>query len=538
MPGKGSGGGTSFEDMSHEQMLAWLDQADAGTVQAAADRLTVAAQEIRKIAEELKVRPQWVEWKGEGAQAFRTWSADLANSTLRLGDFSEGAGKWLSEASGAIAQAQASIPRDTKGAQANLEAANVAHNDPDAATVSAKSESELAALAAHKEKVRLEAAAQMRKLGQTYEWSATQMNGLERPKFPPPPKALVPVGSRSIDGGEAKARPGASAPVATSSPDGAAVARVAHGRESSAGAPALGGGVRNSPVVASRAHLVPVEAEQPTRMGIDSVASLPQVQHTPSTTGGLPGPSHADAGARPATPATGMLPAPFAGGPKVTPGRLSPRMPSGRLSPSVPSEPSGPRQTPIGGRTPAMPELGGRTPALPEQGVATSTPGRVPSGSRGVIGGRPVPSPAGNSSGAIPRGTVVGAEGPTARGPVGPAAGARSSGQVAGRQAPGPGGRPPVRNSGVIGDNPQQPGRMGARSSSSAGGAVERGGISGGKPTTTRAAGVRSAGTRQGPQAASTRREDMRRSGCNNRTEDEDEARGQQDRRYVPPVVD
>ncbi len=69
-------------------MLAWLDQANAGTVQAAATRLTAAAKEIRKIAEELKVRPQWVEWKGEGADAFRAWTGDLANSTLRLGDFS------------------------------------------------------------------------------------------------------------------------------------------------------------------------------------------------------------------------------------------------------------------------------------------------------------------------------------------------------------------------------------------------------------------------------------------------------------------
>lgn len=116
MPVRGPGGGTSFEGMSHEQMLAWLDRADAGQVQAAAGRLTAAAKAIREIAEELKVRPQWVAWKGEGANAFRTWSADLANSTLRLGNFSEDAAKWLTEASGAIAQAQASIPRETGAA--------------------------------------------------------------------------------------------------------------------------------------------------------------------------------------------------------------------------------------------------------------------------------------------------------------------------------------------------------------------------------------------------------------------------------------
>ncbi|MGJ3559813.1 hypothetical protein ACR6C2_18285 [Streptomyces sp. INA 01156] len=196
--------------MSHEQMLAWLDQANAGTVQAAADRLVAAAEEIRKIAEELKVRPQWVEWKGKGADAFRTWSGDLANSTLRLGDFSEDAAKWLAETSGAIAQAQVAIPRDAESAQANLDAARAARNDPDAAAVGAKSASELEALAANKEKVRQQAAAQMRKLGQTYTWSATQLNALERPKFPPPPKAFVPKDNVEFYGGMAEARSGGS----------------------------------------------------------------------------------------------------------------------------------------------------------------------------------------------------------------------------------------------------------------------------------------------------------------------------------------
>ncbi|WP_405584900.1 hypothetical protein [Streptomyces sp. NBC_01092] len=38
--------------MSHEQTLAWLDQANAGMVLAAADRLTAAVREIHKIADD------------------------------------------------------------------------------------------------------------------------------------------------------------------------------------------------------------------------------------------------------------------------------------------------------------------------------------------------------------------------------------------------------------------------------------------------------------------------------------------------------
>ncbi|MEU5364613.1 hypothetical protein ABZ354_14165 [Streptomyces sp. NPDC005925] len=345
--------------MSHEQMLAWLDQANPGTVQAAADRLVAAAKEIRKIAEELKVRPQWVEWKGEGADAFRTWAGDLANSTLRLGHFSEGAAKWLGETSGAIARAQASIPRDAGSAQVNLEAARAARNDPDAAAVAAKSQSELAALVAHKEEVRQQAAAQMRKLGQTYAWSATQMDALERPRFPPPPTAFVPTDSRSIGHDDTETRPGSVMSASVSS------AHLRQGREGSAGTPDLS----RSPSVTSSAHRTPVDVEQPTRMGVDSVATSPQSPLSPTVAaGGLPGPEQMHGGV---TPQTGMAP------------------------PAFGNRAGAPVHSSAGhGRASGM----GRMPFQPGQG-STSNPVRMPSGpsavgtSSGIVGGRPVTPP-------------------------------------------------------------------------------------------------------------------------------------------------
>ncbi|TXS35455.1 hypothetical protein EAO75_44460 [Streptomyces sp. uw30] len=78
-----------------------------------------------------------------------------------------------------MAQAQAPIPRDVGSAQANLDAARASRNDPDAGAVAAKSESQLAAPAGYKERVRQQVAAQMGKLGQTYAWSATQVDALE-----------------------------------------------------------------------------------------------------------------------------------------------------------------------------------------------------------------------------------------------------------------------------------------------------------------------------------------------------------------------
>lgn len=525
MPGKGPGGGTSFEDMSHEQMLAWLDQANAGTVQAAADRLVAAAKEIRKIAEELKVRPQWVEWKGKGADAFRAWSGDLANSTLRLGDFSEDAAKWLGETSGAIAQAQAAIPRDAGSAQANLDAARAARNDPDAAAVGAKSASELEALAANKEKVRQQAAAQMRKLGQTYTWSATQLNALERPKFPPPPKAIVPTDSVAFHGDTVVARAGG--PPAGTSPSGAvSSANLTHAQEGSSGAPDLR---QSSVTAASSERHAPVDVEQSTRMDIDSVATFPQSPPPPATAaGGLPGPEQVKGGA---TPQADLVPSVF-----------------GRGGSAPVSNQAGP------GRTPGV----GRAPFLPGQGSVSSSVRMPPGadGSSGIVGGRSVTPPAGRPTGAIPRGVVVGGEGAVApRGPVGPTTGPTSPvGRATSQQSQVPGRRPGVSNRGVVGGRPlpndgavsgfpQQPGRAGVVTSgpgspgATAGSGTAGRGIVGGVSSATRQGGGRGAGGTRASRLTPSPNAGSSRGRPYGVAEDEETWR-QDGRRAVPPVID
>ncbi|MER7686178.1 translation initiation factor IF-2 [Streptomyces sp. NPDC097610] len=513
MPGKGTGGGTSFEDMSHEQMLAWLDQANSGTVQGAADRLIAAAKEIRKIAEELKVRPQYVEWKGEGADAFRTWSGDLANSTLRLGDFSEGAAKWLGEASGAIATAQASIPRDTKSAQANLDAARAAHNDPDAAAVSSKSTSELAALAADKEKVRQEAAAQMQKLGQTYSLSSTQLDALERPKFPPPPKAIVPPPTKtSLDGQTSFARPGSTGRVSTPATAGSAVV-AAHRVTVASEPPDAGRSAPSSHSAVVPEHRAQADVAPPTRMDIDSTATLP---HTPAPhipAGGVPGPGRVDGGV---TPPSGLIPPALGGSTRV----------------------------PAGPAAPGRPTVTGRMPVLPGQAAPTPTTGRAPSGSA-IVGGRPTAPPPDRSTGAIPRGTVVGAEGTTTRGPLRPTPGTGPAGQTAGRPGQMPGRGVASPRAGAVGGSPPQPVRAGGRPLTPDGpaapgksGAVVRGGVSGGTPTAGRPdRAARSSNASRTTQSTSSTRADSK-SGRSRRAAGDEETRKQGGRRSVPPVVD
>ncbi|MFF0166467.1 translation initiation factor IF-2 [Streptomyces prasinus] len=526
MPGKGPGGGTSFEGMSHEQMLAWLDKADAGMVQAAADRLIAAAEEIRGIAEELKVRPQWVEWKGEGGDAFRTWSGDLANSALRLGDFSEHAAKWLTEASGAIAQAQVSVPRDTGSAQANPGTARASHHDPAAAGAGAKSAHELAASAEHEEEVRQQAAAQMRKLGQTYAWAATRMNALERPKFPPPPKVFVPKDSAALYGDATGVRPGGSA-VATAASGAAASAHVVHGQESSAGASGLG----QPSGTASSTHHAPEGVRQSARMGIDSVAALPHNSPSPTTAAGdLPGPEQVKGGT---TPQAGSIPSV-----------------SGRGGGALVNNQAGQGRAPGVGRAPFLP---GRGSASNPVSLPPGATGGV-SGRSGMVGGRSVTPPAGRPMGAIPRGVVVGGEGAATRGPVGPIAGFTSPvGRGTGRQGQVPGRRPAIPNRGIIGGRPlpdegadrglpQQSGLAGAvmagpgSPGATAGAGTAGRGIVGGASSVMRRGGGHGVGGTRASRAALSPNTGGARGRPYGVAEGE-EPRRRDDLRVVPPVI-
>lgn len=465
--------GTSFENMSHEQMLAWLDQANSGAVQGAADRLLSAAKKIREIGEDLKVRPQMVEWKGEGADAFRTWSADLANSTLRLGKYSEGASEWLGRASEAIASAQVAIPRTHAGAAANLAAAKEARNDPDASSVAQEA---AATLIADKEANRQEAAAQMRKLAESYAFSSSQIKGLEKPVFPPPPATIVPdaeVG-RSDD-----------AAFGRGTRLGAAVGGTGHGSTTQGQSFEGSGGVSAPPASTDLAG-APVRptVSQPVDMEIDGVATLPDTPTLPpTTTPNVPSPVKPETGLP--LPPTAFPPV----GPIAPPATSSGRGLPGGIRPPMPT--AGPTANPSG--------LGGARPPGP-----------------GIVGGRPVPQTSGRPMGGLPRGNVIGNEGthagraPMGHGPGMGGAGGGQSGIVGGRRLAG-------ETGGVVGGRPQQSGRANARPFTPGGTGLVRGGA-----------------------AASQRPGDSRREEGGERPDYlvEDEETWQSGRRVVPPVID
>ncbi|MER7199362.1 MULTISPECIES: translation initiation factor IF-2 [unclassified Streptomyces] len=529
-----------FEGMSHEAMLEWLDKANSGSVQAAAEKLKAAAKEIHSIAEDLKVRPQWVKWKGEGAEAFRTWSGDLANSTLALGDFSHDSSTWLTRASEAIGTAQASIPRDKAGAKANLDAATAAHNDPDAAAVASKSSSELQAIAANKEKVRQEAAGEMRKLGQAYSLSSTQMDSLPRPKFPPPPQAFVPASSKHES---YSSQYGATAGQATGA-TGSVPSATGHASATSDASPVPRGSVTPT-------QAVPSIDERPTHMGIDSVGTLPEVsppvtalgqsQHGPSVTGPTSTPPPVIG---PVSPAYGTSRGPLTGrGPGPTARGIAPMgNAKGTVRPGgLPVENATGRPSTPGGRGPMMPGQN-----APSTGRTGTPGGRLPT-SNGVAGGRPQPV-TGQPSKGIPRGKVMGTEGvPNSRGTAGGQGptGARPTtmgasgsprGESQGRRVAGATGE----KGGIVGGRPQQQGRANSHSFSSGGSGLVRGqgSSAGASPEETNRTGQAGRGgvTPQGTHP------DGRRDKETGERPDylvEGEETWQPDtRRNVPPVVD
>ncbi|MEU2670728.1 hypothetical protein ABZ622_17995 [Streptomyces sp. NPDC007164] len=474
----------TFDSMSHERMLEWLDAAKSAEIQGAADRLSSAASEIRKIAEDLKVRPQWVEWKGQGADAFRTWSADLANATLRLGDYSEGVSKWLGEASNAIALAQASIPRTEAGAQANLEAALAARNDPDASDVARKSAETLIESG---KRNREEAAAQMRRLSQTYTLSSSQMMSLEKPVFPALPGAIALQGADRRDGRQNGRIPPGSTPTSASS-------GVVHPGVPGNRAEAMVDVTAPVSSVNPTSHTMSPPVSRSVDMEIDGVAALPDTPPSPV--------------ANPVVPQTGPRPDIL---PSLTPGVI-PLAPHGSRS--------APRSTSGGGSTTGLPRPSVSAPGVTPQGPGPV--GRAP-GPNGITGGRAVPPESGRSAVGIPRGTVIGNESPRGTAPMGRVPG--MGGGVGSGVSPITGGssrRLAGESGGAVGGRQQQS-RGSARPFTAGGSGLVRGGASGGS-------------TRNGSGAHRTGRdENVDRPDY---LVEDDETWQQGGRRVVPPVID
>lgn len=269
--------------------------------------------------------------------------------------------------------------------------------------------------------------------------------------------------------------------------------------------------------ISSREGVAPSVEEPPTRMGIDSVETLPQ--DTRTATGPPSGPPGVGRLEGPASPPHSNWVPPVTGRQGLSAGGS---LAQGRSA------------------------VTGRMPQFPAgQAVQSPNAARVPGSSNGIIGGRPVTPPVGGQAGTTHRGTVVGAPpGSTGRPPMGPTTGtATPTGRAAGQQGPTPGRRLPSPNGGVIGGAPQQTGRT-VRSSggtagtgTTSGGGTTRGGIVGGAPSGVRPGENRGTGTpRVSGRNSSTRTDN--RNVRPRRSASEEETRRQGNSRTEPPAVD
>ncbi|WTB88313.1 hypothetical protein OIE99_08720 [Streptomyces cellulosae] len=508
---------TDFESMTHEQLVALLDSASPEGAAQLATKLSKASSTITKIGDDLMTYVKGLEWRGEGGDAFRDWGGQSAAATLRLGQYAEVASRWLSTVAQAVAEAKAAIPATSETTQAKADLAKArktlaatqdpgARNDPDARKLARTAQSDAAAAQQRMEAARAEAIQQLRKLAQTYEYSAYQVNSVEPPTFSPPAQHLDAAEWRRPDQQHVVGS-GASMTHASigSSVKGEGYAGSTAPTPSASYATAFGD---------NRAPAREPVRPRPVAMEIDGVTALPETRtSTPVSTTPPPAP-----GPR---PDAGQVPQPLG----------TPPAPLGRGG--LPG-PLGPQQN---APTP-------RPPLLP--GQAAPEGGRLPRvGDSGIVGGRPVQPGAGKATTGLPRGTVIGADAGYGRAAQGHSAmgravstGVPSVGGASGGPAGTGGGRRLASEAGgVIGNRPAQPGGSGPRPFTPGGVGLVRqvnAGGSGHGPTADRAGAVAPSAAR----SASRRNEGQDGSQRPDYLTEEEGTWARNDRRAVPPVVD
>ncbi|MDX2559128.1 hypothetical protein PV371_05635 [Streptomyces sp. TX20-6-3] len=494
--------------MSHQQMLAWLDEASEAGVRLAGDRLKAAAVELERIAKELKSRSGRVDWKGKAEQAFNEWAADVVSSTFSLSSYSSRGAEEMHKTAQAIASAKSAMPRYTshESAKANLAAAQKYRNDPDAADVARNAQKaisaseDLKAIEAKELATKQAAADEMRKLSSAYHWSGFHMTSVAPPTFPPPPGDFVPENSglREVSKSSDPASPGARSSTNTSTSTGTHTTRPQPETPTKPDThTVLPSGDPNGPTHVVGPDVRPdVRPDVPVDLGIDSVDTK-----TPPTT--LPGPTtqtpgtpppitKPDGSAPPFVTTTGMPPLPSKGGPGVPP-------PTGPVTGGTrnPMNTTGPRGLPTG-------------------------PGPLGGPREGISGGKAVPNAQGRPQTGLPRSTVIGTEpgrngSGMGRAPMGGGMGGPMGGGMGGGQ------------NGITGGR-----RLAGETGGVVGGKAQRAGATGGaaRPFTPGGSGLVRGGSTQRPGD---------REETNGERPDylvEDEETWQQGRRVAPPVID
>ncbi|MFI9390273.1 hypothetical protein ACIG53_05250 [Streptomyces bauhiniae] len=498
---------TDFESMTHEQLAAMLDSASPTSASHLSSKLGHAASTISQIGDDLMKYVKGLEWQGEAGDAFRDWGGQTASSTLRLGEYAQSASDFMARVTQAIGEAKSSMPdtSETTQARAALAAAHKtinaakqpgARNDPDARKAAQTAQTDAAGAEHRLESARQAAIQEMRKLAQSYEYAAMQVNSVPPPTFAPPAGRAAPnEWWHTDDKGYVQVDP-------TYTSGGHSIASAHAPVQRSDGAETLPSHRASvSPVIdaVDRPHSHPSSHPEPVSLGIDSVDTVPRTQTPPAPVTGptLPNREVSLPGLPVGVPQT------FGSGRGIN-SALTPRLPGASRLPQVPG----------------LVNSSGSVPRMPREA--------------GIMGGRPVAG-AGRSVAGIPRGTVIGSENAQGRTPMGRTMSPGSSAGDAARStgALGQGRRLASETGGVVGGR-TQPGRTGGRPFTSGGSGLIRPSAKASPEGSTSQVGRtsasgRPANSRKGAESGEKRPDYL--------LEDE-ETWTRNDRRSLPPVVD
>ncbi|MEU6668212.1 hypothetical protein [Streptomyces sp. NPDC046727] len=440
-------GRTDFENHDLNAMIDLVHHSNPEHLETASRALWDARTAIHDAATDLETDLKGVDWEGDGAEKFRSWTKGLVDWTKGLATFADVAATEISAAATGLASVRTAMPpRDTRPAGEQkrpheLPKAKQVDGNPDYA----------AALAV--EKNRQEAINQVNRLASFYSVSAMALGmAMETdPKpYTPIPDVGVPKPSGHSDG---PLRPGESA---ASGRQGFVGGSHGGGAESHHGAVpsnGTGGGERVQPLKEVPHPSAPSSRDVGTE--INTTTTLPP--QAPATPPSTPAPTVPTAGPGQPPMPTGPM------APPITPttGRIPNYGPTGRIPTSAQ------------GRTGPSGTGGGRVPQGPtSQTGRTVAGGRVSQGPTGptarpVAGGRVPQGPTGQPARALGRATPAGQ--PGARGPV-------------------QSGRTPMGRS-VTGGTPRTTNNPGGRTGVTGPTGPSRNGVMGGKPVTGRTSG-------------------------------------------------
>ncbi|GAA3048611.1 hypothetical protein GCM10020000_31180 [Streptomyces olivoverticillatus] len=251
-------------------------------------KLNAADAALTKAAEALRVHMGQVEWEGEGGEAFRTWSADFVNAILRVGKLSGTAGEWMGHAVQTLHEVHGQMPEVSSSARATLDAylnnhkgqvgavAPPLQGDQSGSTLQSGGPTQKQAYEAQQqlETDRTRAAQLMKKLAESYSWSAHNIGVAERPTLKALPGQIVAPDPRNPVDGSGYIQPaGSSSPQADTSNGGSSAATASpaeSGRDHEAG--------RLVPLAEDRGEALP---RRRAGTEIDSATPLPTLPSNP-----------------------------------------------------------------------------------------------------------------------------------------------------------------------------------------------------------------------------------------------------------------